>query len=299
MGILDDKVVAVTGAGRGLGLEEALEASRQGAAVVLNEYDEEAGKQAVAQIEAAGGRAALVVGDVSTPEVAEGIVSTAVSTFGGLDALVNNAGALRDRTLLKMTVDEWDTVVRIHLRGHFLTTSTAAKYWRDNERPGHLVHTTSTAGLLGNFGQVNYGAAKAGIAAFSTIAAFELAKYNINSNAISPAARTAMTQSAYGSVAGGGAGEFDFWSPANVAPLVTVLCSDLASHISGKVFGVQGDAVEIYQPFTSVAAVENGKQRWDPAVLATKLDALLAEGGIDAAIDNPMKRLRYSMTQRK
>jgi len=265
----------------------------------VNEYSDEAGKQAVAQIEEIGARAALVSGDISDPDVAEAIVSTATSAFGALDALVNNAGTLRDRTLVKMSVEEWDTVIRVHLRGHFLATSAAVRYWRGAERPGRLVHTTSTAGLLGNFGQTNYGAAKAGIAAFSTITALENAKYGITSNAISPAARTAMTQGAYGTVGEGAEDEFDFWSPANVAPLVAVLCSDEAAHVSGKVFGVQGDAVEIYQPWSSVAAIENGKRRWDPAELAGKLDGLLAAGGIAPEIDNPMKRLRYSMTQRR
>jgi NAD(P)-dependent dehydrogenase (short-subunit alcohol dehydrogenase family) len=299
MGLLEGKVVAVTGAGRGIGLGEALEIARQGGRVVLNEFDEEAGKQAVAEVSAAGSQAVLVPGDVSDPVVAQAIVDTAVSEFGALDALVNNAGALRDRTLLKMSDDEWDTVIRVHLRGHFVTTRAAGNYWKAAERPGHLVHTTSTAGLLGNFGQVNYGAAKAGIAALSTIAAFELARYNINSNAISPAARTRMTQGAYGDVAEADGDSFDFWNSDNIAPLVAVLCSDAAAHISGKVFGVQGDAVEIYQPWTSASAVENDGARWDPEVLSTKLDGLLATAGIDPAIDNPMKRLRYSMTQRK
>ena len=299
MGILDGKVVAVTGAGQGLGLEEALEAARQGASVVINDYAEETGKQAVAAVEALGGRAVLVAGDISTEETANAVITTAVSEFGGLDSLVNNAGLLRDRTLVKMSPAEWDAVIAVHLRGHFLTTSLAVQYWRSEQRPGHLVHTSSTAGLLGNFGQANYGTAKAGIAAFSTITALENAKYGINSNAISPAARTSMTQGAYGSVGQTAEGEFDFWSPSNVAPLVAVLCSDSAAHITGKVFGVQGDAVEIWQSWTSVAAIENGKRRWSPEDLAGKLDGLLAAGGIEASIDNPMKRLRYSMTQRR
>jgi NAD(P)-dependent dehydrogenase (short-subunit alcohol dehydrogenase family) len=298
--LLENKVVAITGAGRGIGLGEALEVARQGGKVVVNEFDDAAGKQAVAEIAAVGSRAVLVPGDVSDPAVAQAIVDTAVQEFGTLDALVNNAGTLRDRTLLKMTDEEWDTVIRVHLRGHFLTTRAAANYWKSAQRPGHLVHTTSTAGLLGNFGQLNYGAAKAGIAALSAIAALELARYNITSNAISPAARTQMTQGAYGDVGeSDGESAFDFWAADNIAPLAAVLCSDAAAHISGMVFGVQGDAVEVYQPWTSAAVIENGESRWDPEVLSRKLDGLLAEAGIDPAVSNPMKRLRYSMAQRR
>jgi len=298
VGLLDDKVVAVTGAGQGLGFEEALEIGRQGAAVVINEYDPVTGERAIAELTSQGISAALVVGDVSAEDTAKAIVAEAISEFGRLDALVNNAGTLRDRTLIKMTAEEWDTVVRVHLRGHFLTTREAASHWKSIGQPGHLVHTTSTAGLLGNFGQANYGAAKAGIAAFSTIAAFELAKFNINSNAISPAARTQMTLGAYGDVSSAADGRFDFWNPANVAPLVAVLCSDEAAHISGKVFGVQGDSVEIYQPWTSAAFIQNGDERWDPRVLASRMDELLEAGGVAPEITNPMRRIRFSMTQR-
>jgi NAD(P)-dependent dehydrogenase (short-subunit alcohol dehydrogenase family) len=299
MGLLEGKVVVVTGAGRGIGRGEALEISRQGAAVVVAELDPEMGGEVVDEISAAGGSAVPVAGDVAEPAVADTLVATAVAEFGQLDALVNNAGILRDRTLAKMTVEEWDAVIRVHLRGHYAPTHAAANYWKDNGRPGHLVHTASTSGLLGNFGQANYGAAKAGIAAFSTIVALELARYRITSNAIAPAARTRMTESAYGEIpSGGDGGDFDFWSPDNIAPMVAFLCSDASAHISGKVFGVQGDAVEVYRPYTSVAVIENAGRRWDPEALAPRIDDLLADAGIDPQITNPMKRLRYTMTPR-
>ncbi|MGF7235156.1 MAG: SDR family NAD(P)-dependent oxidoreductase [Frankia sp.] len=297
MGLLEGKVVIVTGAGRGIGRGEALEVVRQGGAVVVGEFDGVAGQEVVDEIVKGGGQAVLVTGDVAEVEVANTMVATAVAEFGGLDALVNNAGTLRDRTLIKMAPEEWDTVIRVHLRGHYTTTHAAANYWKDAGRPGHIVCTASTSGLLGNFGQSNYGAAKAGIAAFANITAWELRKYNVTVNAIAPAARTRMTEGAYGKIEEAGA-DFDFWSPDNIAPLVSYLCSDASSHISGKVFGVEGDIVEIYQPWTSVAEIGNGGVRWDPEVLATKIDGLLAEGGIAPEITNGMARLRYSMTDR-
>ncbi|MBA2553429.1 MAG: SDR family NAD(P)-dependent oxidoreductase [Geodermatophilaceae bacterium] len=295
--LLSDKVVIVTGAGRGLGRGEALELARQGAAVVLNEYDAATGQAVVEEIIAGGGQAMLVPGDVSEVAVGDRLVETAVSQFGQLDALVNNAGILRDRTLANMTPEEWDAVIAVHLRGHYTTTHAACRYWKASQRPGHIVHTASTSGILGNFGQANYGAAKAGIAAFSTIVAQEMMKYGVTSNAIAPAARTAMTESAYGEIAQG-EGEFDFWHPDNVAPFVAFLCSDAAAHISGKVFGVQGDTVEIYRPFTSVAVIENGGRRWDPSQFTERVGELFEVSGIVPQAEYMMTKLRYTMSNR-
>lgn len=297
MGILDDKVAIVTGAGRGLGLGEALEIARQGAAVVLNEYDEATGQAAVDQITEAGGRAVLVAGDVSEVEIGDRVVATAVEEFGGLDGLVNNAGILRDRTLAKMTPEEWDAVIKVHLRGHYTTTHAALNYWKDNARTGRIVNTASTSGILGNFGQGNYGAAKAGIAAFSTIVAQEGSKYGIYSNAIAPAARTAMTESAYGKIDGDDS-EFDFWAPDNVAPFVAFLISDDAGTLSGNVFGVQGDTVELYQPYTSVGVLENSGQRWDPAQFKDLVPGLFTDSGLNPEAEFMMRKLRYTMANR-
>src|SRR3954454_11636039 len=264
MGLLDGKVAIVTGAGRGIGRGEAIELAREGARVVVNELDGDVGQTVVDEIVAAGGEAVVDTGDCSEDDTAKGLVQKALDTLGRLDALVNNAGILRDRTVAKMTVEEWDAVLKVHLRGHFLPTHHACAHWKDSGTQGRIVCTASTSGLLGNFGQTNYGAAKAGIAAFTTIVAMEMARYGVTCNAIAPAARTRMTENAYGAIPAGDAEGFDFWHPDNVAPFVAYLCSDAAAHISGKVFGVQGDTVELYRPFTSVAVLENGGSRFDP-----------------------------------
>jgi NAD(P)-dependent dehydrogenase (short-subunit alcohol dehydrogenase family) len=297
MTLMDDKVAIVTGAGRGIGRGEAIELARQGAAVIVGEVDEAAAAAVVEEIRSAGGTAVAGIGDCSDVDAANALVKQAVDEFGRLDALVNNAGILRDRTLVKMTPEEWDSVITVHLRGHYAPTRAACDYWKSNGKPGHIVCTASTSGLLGNFGQSNYGAAKAGIAAFSTIVAQEMKRYDVTCNAIAPAARTRMTEGAYGEIERDET-EFDFWHPDNVAPFVTYLCSDAAAHISGKVFGVQGDAVEIYRPHTSAAFISNGGQRWDPSQFIDVAQQLFDETGIPPGSENMMAKLRFSMTSR-
>jgi NAD(P)-dependent dehydrogenase (short-subunit alcohol dehydrogenase family) len=307
MGLLEGKVVVVTGAGRGIGRGEAIELARQGAQVVVNDVDADAAAAVAAEIGHAN--ALAHVGDCSDVSAADGVVEQTLARFGRLDAIVNNAGIVRDRTLAKMTPDEWDAVIAVHLRGHYALTHAACAYWKEQgggANTGHIVCTASTSGLLGNFGQANYGAAKAGIAAFSTIVAQEMARYGVNCNAIAPAARTRMTEGAYGDIGGGGpaastslgADVFDFWHPDNVAPMVAYLCSDAASHISGKVFGVQGDTVELYQPWTSVAVIENEHRRWDAEGLARRVGELFEASAMRPGAENMMAKLRYSMTDR-
>jgi NAD(P)-dependent dehydrogenase (short-subunit alcohol dehydrogenase family) len=302
MGLLDGSVAIVTGAGRGIGRGEAIELAREGARVVVNELDGEVGQSVVDEIAAAGGEAVLDTGDCSEEDTARRLIGTAIDTWGKLDALVNNAGILRDRTVAKMSADEWDAVVKVHLRGHFLPTHYACAHWKEAGTGGRIVCTASTSGLLGNFGQANYGAAKAGIAAFSTIVAMEMARYGVRCNAIAPAARTRMTESAYGAfkdMSGDEEGEtFDFWHPDNVAPLVAYLCSESAGTISGKVFGVQGDAVELYQPFTSVAVIQNHDTRFTAEGIAARAHELFAASGLSPEVENMMAKLRFTMTER-
>lgn len=301
MGILDDQVVIVTGAGRGIGRGEALECAAQGAAVLVAEFDVDAGEAVAKEIAAAGGRAVAVGGDVAEADTADALVAAAVAEFGRLDALVNNAGILRDRTTAKLSLEDWDAVVRVHLRGHFLPTRAALQHWKQVGRPGRVVHTASTSGLLGNFGQSNYGAAKAGIAAFSTIVAMEGARGGVTSNAIAPTALTRMTLDLMPDEFRATRdeaierGDFDFFAPENVAPLVAFLCSAASSHISGKVFGVQGDSIEIFQPFTSVAEVTNGGRRWDAEDIPGRIDELFTAAGVQAGAENMMARMRYQI----
>ena len=297
MALLSDAVVVISGAGRGIGRGEAIELARNGARVVVNDVDAEAASAVVAEISASGGIASAHVGDCSEVDAATSLVDQAIHVFGRLDAVVNNAGIVRDRTVAKMTAEEWDAVIAVHLRGHYALTHAACAHWKEHDGPGRIVCTSSTSGLLGNFGQANYGAAKAGIAAFSTIVAQEMARYAVTCNAIAPAARTRMTEGAYGDIVGD-SGEFDFWHPDNVAPMVAFLCSSASAHISGKVFGVQGDTVEIYRPWTSAAVIENGKRRWDVDQLADRVTKLFEESGIASGPENAMARLRFSMTDR-
>jgi NAD(P)-dependent dehydrogenase (short-subunit alcohol dehydrogenase family) len=294
MGLLDGKVAIVTGAGRGIGRGEALELAREGARVVVNEVDAEAGQAVVDEIAGAGGEAVAHVGDCSEESHAASLVATALDRWGQIDALVNNAGILRDRTVVNMSAAEWDAVVKVHLRGHFLPTHLACAHWKETGTRGRIVCTSSTSGILGNFGQANYGAAKAGIAAFSTIVAMEMARYGVTCNAIAPSARTRMTVGAFGEMAVA-EGEFDFWDPDNVAPFVTFLCSDAAGDISGKVFGVQGDTVEIYQPFTSVGVIDNGGTRWSPSDFTSRVGELWDGTGVRPEIENMMARMRYRL----
>ena len=208
MGALDGRVAIITGAGRGLGREHALLFASEGAKVVVNDLggdidgtgdDRAPAQQVVDEIKAMGGEAVANVDNVADWEGAQRLIQTAVDTFGTLHVLVNNAGILRDRVIVNMTEQEWDSVIHVHLKGHFCPTRFAAAYWREQSKAGTpvkaaLIHTSSTSGLLGNPGQANYGAAKSGIATFSQICSMELGRYGVRSNAIAPAARTRLTE---------------------------------------------------------------------------------------------------------
>ena len=272
MGTLDGRVAIITGAGRGLGREHALLFAAEGARVVVNDLggsadgsgaDPSPAAEVVAEIRTAGGEAIANHDDVSDADGANRLIRSAIDSFGTLHVLVNNAGILRDRMVFSMSDDEWDAVVRVHLRGHFMPTRAAAQYWRELAKAGTpvkaaLVNTTSTSGLMSNPGQTNYGAAKSGIATFTEICQKELVRYGVRCNAIAPAARTRLTATIPGSdVARAARAEeaartgFDKMDPANVSPMVAYLATQDCP-IAGKVFFVYGGTVQLFQPWTIV-----------------------------------------------
>ena len=288
MGALDGRVAIITGAGRGIGREHALLFAHEGAKVVVNDLgatndgtgaDISPARQVVAEIEAMGGHAIVNGEDVADWEGAQRLVNAAIETFGDLDILVNNAGILRDRVLVNMTEDEWDSVIAVHLKGHFAPTRWAAAYWREQykagvTKPRNLVHTSSTSGLFANPGQSNYGAAKTGIATFSQIVAKELVRYNVKSNTIAPGARTRLTLATpgLGDIMSPREGEFDPWDPANISPLVAYLASAECA-FTGETFLVQGGNVTMIESWTRGQGVDQDAT-WTVRELAEALAPL-------------------------
>jgi len=291
MGALDGRVAIITGAGRGIGREHALLFAAEGAKVVVNDLggalDGSASaatpaEEVVAEIRAFGGEAVANHDNVAEWEGGARLIQTALDTYGELDVLVNNAGILRDRVLVNLSESDWDAVINVHLKGHFVPTRHAATYWRERAKAGHpvnasIINTSSTSGLLGNIGQSNYGAAKAGIAAFTVIIAEELGRYGVRANAIAPAARTRMTESTPGLadyvVKPSDEAVFDVWDPANISPLVATLAmADCTA--TGRVFFVQGGTVRLFQNWTMTETLERD-DRWAVADLAAQLPTLL------------------------
>ncbi|HET7407413.1 MAG TPA: SDR family oxidoreductase [Mycobacteriales bacterium] len=293
--LCDGRVVIVTGAGRGIGREEALEFARQGAMVVVNDVggsadgvgsDDAPAQQVVDEIKAMGGEAVANYDDVSDWEGAERLVRTAIDTFGELHTLVNNAGILRDRMLFNMTPDEWDAVIKVHLRGTFAPTRVAVGHWRDKAKAGEpvdarIVNTSSASGIYGNVGQTNYGAAKAGIAAFTVIAAKELERYGVLVNAIAPGALTRMTEN----LMPGGAKPLDEgWDPrdpSNIAPLVVWLGSGDCTGVTGRVFNVRGGEISVAEGWHAGPGADKGA-RWDPSELGSVVPDLVAKAAKNA-----------------
>ncbi|MEO5974036.1 MAG: SDR family oxidoreductase [Ilumatobacteraceae bacterium] len=292
--LCEGRVVVVTGSGRGIGRDHALSLARHGALVVVNDLgagvdgsgdDKSPAQQVVHEIEASGGRAVANGDDISTWAGAERLINTAIETFGDLHAVVNNAGILRDRMLTNMTEEEWDSVIRVHLKGTFAPTHFAAAYWRDRSKAGHatdgrIINTSSVSGIYGNIGQTNYGAAKAGIAALTIIASLELARYGVTVNAVAPVALTRMTENL------GPAPETDDEreqrSPKWIAPIVTWLVSSESKNVTGRVFEASG----------SVLAVAEGWHRGpthapvsDPTTLGPIVEELLNSARPNAGMD--------------
>lgn len=289
---LEGRVVVVTGAGRGLGREYALFLAGEGARVVVNDRgvlndgsgsDRTPAERVVAEIVDAGGMAIANCDDVASWDGARAVVAAALDEYGELDVLVNNAGILRDTTIVGMTEDDFDEVVRVHLKGHVATTKWAATYWREQHKLGagrrrNIVHTSSTSGIYANPGQSNYGPAKSGIVTFSQIAAKELGRYGVVSNCVLPGARTRLTLSSPGlpEIMEAPAEGFDQWDPANVAPVVAYLCG-AGCEFSGETFYAQGGTVRRLEPWTLVGQAVEHPTRWTLSDLAEAMGAFGGE----------------------
>ena len=294
MGLLDGKVAIVTGAGHGIGRGEALELGRQGATVVVNDVggsvhgegiDKRPAEEVTELIRSRGGQATANYDDVADWSGASNLVRQAVEEHGRLDVLVNNAGIVRDAMLFSMSEDDFDAVVRVHLKGTFATTHHAAAYWRQESKAGRqpraaIVNTVSSAGLQGNVGQANYGAAKAGIAALTIISSLELARYGVRANAVAPGGMTRITATLRKDAEVREPDQlddqaYDPMNPANSAPMVAWLASDAAFHVTGQVFRAVGHRISHYVPWTVGDTVETkgGPARWEPADIGPAVNA--------------------------
>ncbi|MDA0346772.1 MAG: SDR family NAD(P)-dependent oxidoreductase [Verrucomicrobia bacterium] len=282
MRLLEGKIAVITGAGGGIGRSHAHLFAKLGAKVLVNDpgcnrdgsESSDAADLVVQEILDAGGEAVANKDAVGSSENADKIIQSAVDAFGSIDILVNNAGILRDRTILNMTDDEWDDVINVHLRGTFTCLRAAGRVMRDQGKGGRIINTSSTSGLLGNFGQSNYGAAKSGIHMLSRIASWELAKYHINVNAISPVAMTRMLTDLPQLKEKAETGDHDI-GPETISPMVAFLASDEAKDISGMTFGIHGKHIFSYRMMTSHGADSNEEGGWTPEEIGKRLSQIV------------------------
>src|SRR5262249_38374388 len=279
-----------TGRGRGIGREHALELARQGARVVVNDLGASTGgegadaspaQEVAAEVRRLGGQAIVDGSDVADFEQSAALVKAAIDAFGRLDAVVNNAGILRDRMFANTSIEEWDAIMRGHLRGHFCVSRHACVHWRDRSKAGErvaarIVNTSSGAGLQGSVGQSNYAAAKAGIAGLTLVQAVELARYGITANAIAPSARTRLTESVFPDMMRRPEQGFDAMDPANIAPLVAWLCSEASGDVTGRVFEIEGGKISVADGWRAGPAIDRGG-RWDPAEAGDAVREILAK----------------------
>lgn len=284
------RVVIVTGAGRGIGRGHALLLAKHGAAVVVNDRGGAAdgsgastspANDVVAEIRAQGGSAFANHGDVTDAAACAQMVSDALGQFGRLDAVVNNAGFVRDRMFVNLDEEDWDAVLRVHLRGHFLLAREAARHFRQRQKAGEpvdarIINTSSGAGLLGSLGQAAYSAAKAGIAALTLVQAAELGRYGVTANAIAPAARTRMTETTFADMMRKPEQGFDAMAPENIAPLVVWLVSSLSAGVNGQVFEMSGAEISVAEGWHTGPTARQAR-RWEPQELDTTIRRLLAE----------------------
>ena len=288
--ICEGRVVIVTGAGRGIGREHALEFARQGAKVVVNDLgatnhgqgqDEGPAAEVVRTIQEMGGEAIANGADVADWDQTKTLVEQTIEIFGGLDVVVNNAGFVRDRMFVSCSEEEWDSIIRVHLKGHFCIARHAAQYWRGLSKAGEtvdarIINTSSGAGVLGSVGQSNYSAAKAGIATLTLVQAAELGRYGITANAICPIARTRMTEGAFGDAMKAPDQGFDANDPSNVSPFVAWLGSSESREVSGRVWEVVGGQITAFDGYRREQTIDANK-RWDPSEIGVAVKKLLAD----------------------
>ena len=282
MGILDNRVAIITGAGGGLGAAHAKVFAGEGCAVVVNDINEVAAQAVVDDITAAGGKAVANTSDITNYDDSANAIKTAIDSFGGLDIVLNNAGVNRDRMFASMSEQEWDTIMAVHLKGHFCISSHAVHYWRDQSKAGEtvdarIINTTSGAGLQGSVGQSNYAAAKAGIAALTLNQAAELGRYGITSNCIAPAARTGMTTAVEAMaerMKKPDDGSFDYWAPENVSTLLAWIASSESAHVTGRCFESEGGKISIADGWRTTTGLDKGDQ-WQPSELKEAVDKLI------------------------
>jgi NAD(P)-dependent dehydrogenase (short-subunit alcohol dehydrogenase family) len=283
-GFLDERVVIITGAGGGLGAAHARVLAGEGAAIVVNDINTEAAQSVVDEILAAGGKAVVNASDITNYDDSLNAVKQAIDSFGDLHAVVNNAGVNRDRMFASMTEAEWDTIMAVHLKGHFCISSHAVHYWRGLSKEGRavdarIINTSSGAGLQGSVGQSNYAAAKAGIAALTLNQAAELGRYGVTANAIVPVARTGMTtavEEMAQRMAAPEDGSFDHFAPENVSSLIAWLASTESAHVTGRVLESEGGRIAIADGWRSTEGVDKGA-RWEPAEVGEAMTELLAK----------------------
>lgn len=282
MGICNDRVVIITGAGGGLGRSYALAFAAEGAKVVVNDIRQEAADAVCAEITKQGGEALANTGDITTVAGAESILKATLERFGDVHVLVNNAGVCRDKMFVNMSEDDWDDVVRVHLRGHYCLANVLCRHWRERNKEGaevsaRIINTSSGAGLLGSVGQSNYSAAKAGVLGLTLVQAAELGRYGITVNAIAPQARTGMTAGVFDEMMKAPEdGSFDSWNPDNVGPLVVWLGSAASRHVTGQVFEAKGGWIALADGWRTGPARDK-EARWEAGEVGEIVDALLEE----------------------